>query len=77
MDQVRPGSPADKAGIRPDDLILLLGDRLAQTCKTIAADLEYVDEDEEIKLTILRGQDLIEATLHRDAGELPAQKGQP
>jgi serine protease Do len=78
VDQVRPGSPADKAGIRPDDLILLLGDRLAQTCKTIAADLEYVDEDEEIKLTILRGQDLIEATLHRDAGELPgAKKGQP
>jgi serine protease Do len=78
VDHVWPGSPADKAGIRPDDLILLLGDRLAQSCKTIAADLEYIDEDEEIKLTVLRGQDLIEATLHRDAGELPAaKKGQP
>ena len=78
VDQVRPGSPADKAGIRPDDLILLLGDRLAQSCRAVAADLEYVDEDEEVKLTLLRGRGLIEASLHRDAGELPAaKKGQP
>jgi S1-C subfamily serine protease len=67
VDHVRPGSPAAAAGIRPDDLILLLGDRLVQSCKVLAADLEYVDYEDAIKLTVLRGQELIEVSLRSDA----------
>ena len=33
VDHVRPGSPADAADIRPDDLIVLLGDRLVQSAR--------------------------------------------
>lgn len=73
VDHVQPGSPADKAGIRPDDLILLVGDRLVQSCKAIAADFASIDEDDEVKLTLLRGQDMFEATLRR-AAETPAIK---
>ena len=77
VDHVRPGSPAAAAGIRPDDLILLLGDRLVQSCKALASDLERVDDEDAIKLTVLRGQELIEVPL-RLAGEVPAtKKGQP
>ena len=36
VDHVRPGSPAAAAGIRPDDLILLVGDHLIQSCKALA-----------------------------------------
>ena len=35
VDDVRAGSPAAAAGVRPDDLILLLGDRLIQSCKAL------------------------------------------
>ena len=78
VDHVQAGSPADKAGVRPDDLILLLGDRLIQSCKALVADLEGIDEDDEIKLTVLRGQELSELTLRRETAEpsLP-KEGRP
>jgi serine protease Do len=63
VEQVRPGSPAEKAGLRSDDLIVLLGDRLVQSCKLLRADLEYVDAFDSVKITVLRGRDLMEFTL--------------
>ncbi len=63
VEQVRTGSPAEKAGIRPDDLIVLMGEQLVQSCKFLRADLEYIDYQDPVKLTLLRGQDLIEVTL--------------
>lgn len=77
VDHVRPGSAADQAGIRPDDLIVLLGDRLVQSCKTLASDMEYVDYEDAIKLTVLRGQDLIEVSLRSSGDVKPTRKGQP
>ena len=35
VDAVRAGSPAAVAGIRPDDLIVLVGDHLVQSCKAL------------------------------------------
>jgi serine protease Do len=67
VEQVRPGSPAEKAGLRPDDLIVLLGERLVQSCKLLRADLEYVDAFDSVKITVLRGQDLMEFTLSESA----------
>jgi len=63
IEAVRPGSPAERAGLRPDDLIVLLGDRLIQSCKAFRANLEYVDYEDEIRLTVLREQDLLDVTL--------------
>jgi serine protease Do len=77
VDHVRPGSPADRAGMRPDDLILLEGDHLIQSCKALVSELEYIDYEDEIKLTVLRGQEMLEFSL-RSAGESrPLKKGQP
>lgn len=59
VEQVRRGSPAEKAGIRPDDLILLLDQRLIQSCKSLRTELEYVDFEDPITLTLLRGQELL------------------
>ena len=77
VDFVMPGSPAERAGIRPDDLILLLGDHLVQSCKILASDLEYIDYEDAVKLTVQRGQDLIEVSLRSMAGAKPSKKGQP
>lgn len=63
VEQVRPGSPAEKSGLKPDDLIVLLGDRLVQSCKLLATDLEYVDASDSITITILRGGDLLDFSL--------------
>ena len=63
VEQVRAGSPAEKAGLQPDDLIVLLGDRLVQSCKLLRADLEYVDAFDPVKITVLRGRDLMEFDL--------------
>ena len=71
VDFVRPGSPAAAAGIKPDDLILLLGDRLIQSCKALRSELEYVDHEDEIKLTVLRDQSLVDFTLRAPPEEEP------
>jgi serine protease Do len=70
VDHVQPGSLAEKAGVRSDDLIVLFGDRLVQSCKSLAADLECIDADDTVNLTftVLRGQELIDISLHTSGG---------
>lgn len=63
IDAVRPGSPAAAADLRPDDLVLFVNSRLVQSCKALAADLSFVDRIDKVKITVIRGQDLIEVTL--------------
>ena len=63
VDYVEPGSPAAAAGIRPDDLVLLLGVRLIQSCKALRAELEYIDYEDAVRLTVLRDQELREILL--------------
>ena len=72
-----PDSSAAKAGIRPDDLIVLSGEHLIQSCKALSADLEYVDYEDAVKLTVLRGQEWLEFTLRPGEGTKPSKKGQP
>ena len=64
VDQVRSDSPARAAGVRPDDLVLLVNDRLIQSQKALRAELEYVDREDRVKLSVLRGHDLVEFVLH-------------
>jgi S1-C subfamily serine protease len=73
VEQVRAGSPAEKAGMKSDDLIVLLGDRLIQSCKIFQSSLEYVDAYDSVRITVQRGNDLMEFTL---SGEQP-KKVQP
>jgi serine protease Do len=63
VDSVRPSSPALVAGVKPDDLILLLGDRLIQSIKDLRSELEFIDHEDEIKITVLRDQALVDFTL--------------
>lgn len=67
VDYIYPGSPAEKAGVGPDDLIVLVGDRLAQSCKILRAELEYLDAADPVKITVLRAQELLEFVLQQSA----------
>ncbi len=68
VDQVEAGSAADRAGLRADDLVMLVGDRLVQSCKALREALEYVDFEDQVKLTVLRRQELLEFTLQGAGG---------
>lgn len=63
IDEVRADSAASKAGLRPDDLVLFVGDRVASSCKTLRDALSFVDRDASVKLLIQRGQQLFEVEL--------------
>jgi serine protease Do len=63
VDQVRPDSPAQRGGVRADDLIVLVGDRLVQTLKALEGELQHVDHEDPVRLTVLRGQELLEIVL--------------
>jgi len=63
IDFVRPQSAAAKAGLRPDDLILFVNDRLIQSCKLLRAELDQIDRAQPIRLTVMRQQELIEVEL--------------
>ncbi len=59
VEEVRPGSPADRAGLLPDDLILFVNDRhLVQSCEALRKELSYIPWGDPVRLTIIRGQEL-------------------
>jgi serine protease Do len=63
VDHIVPGSAAAGAGIRPDDLVVLIGDRLVQSCKNLRSELQLVPSDDKVKLTVLRAQEMLEVVL--------------
>jgi len=63
VDQVEPDSLAEQAGIQPDDLIVLVGERLIQSCKALRAELETIDIADPLNLTVQRGHQLLNFTL--------------
>jgi S1-C subfamily serine protease len=63
VDTVRPGSGAAGSGLKADDLVVFVGDRLVNSCKAFREELARVEPDTEIKLVVMRGQDLVEVVL--------------
>ncbi|HEV7225840.1 MAG TPA: S1C family serine protease [Pirellulales bacterium] len=66
IDRIRPGSPAAKAGLRPDDLVVFVNNQLVQSCQTLTAEIERIDRADRVRLTVLRDQKLVEAELEAE-----------
>jgi len=60
---VQGSSPAAKAGLRPDDLVLFINNRIAVSCKNLADELSFIDRIDPVHLTVQRGQELIDVAL--------------
>jgi serine protease Do len=63
VDDVRTASPAARAGLKSDDLLVFVNGRLAPSCKALAEELSFLERDEEVQLTVQRGQELVEITV--------------
>jgi S1-C subfamily serine protease len=63
VDEVRAGSPGERAGVKPDDLIVFVGDNLVHSCKGFCEELARIERDTQLRLVLMRGQELVEVVL--------------
>lgn len=63
IESVKPGSPAAKAGVQPDDLVLFVNGVLVGSCKMMTEEMSYIDRLDMVTLTLQRGQELVEVSL--------------
>lgn len=63
VEGVVPASPAARAGLRPDDLILFVNGRLVPSCKAVVDELAAIDRLDAVRLTVQRGSTLFEVEL--------------
>lgn len=63
IDDVNPGSPAAKAGIRANDLVLFVDDELIQSCRTLRDALGAKEAGDKLRLVVRRGNNLISVEL--------------
>ena len=63
VDRVTPGSPAARADVRPDDLILLVGNTRIDGQRTLAETLRRIDRRDRVVLTLQRGARIVSAEL--------------
>jgi serine protease Do len=59
VDEVLPGSPAEKAGVRPNDLVLFVNDDLVQSCRMLREELGRLEAGDTLKLVLRRGNALV------------------
>ncbi len=71
VDRVLPGSPAEKAGVKPDDLVFRLDGKVVRTCRIFEDLIREKTPGEKVKLVLKRGSSIVECEL-----ELVARKDQ-
>jgi serine protease Do len=63
IDRVERNSPAGKADLRPDDLVLFVNGRIVTSCRMLADELATIDRLEEVRLIVQREDELVEVVL--------------
>jgi serine protease Do len=63
VDAVLPGTPAAQAGLRPDDLLVFVGDKLVPSIRAVRAELANLERGAPVRFTVSRGAELLEITL--------------
>jgi serine protease Do len=64
VDAVRPDSAAAAGGLRPDDLIVMVGRELVPSIRAVKSELARQQRGQPLQLTVSRGQELIDITLN-------------
>ena len=63
VDQVIPGSAAEKAGLRKDDLIVQAGGQVTASLRDFHEQLAKIDRDSVMHVMIQRGSDFLDIRL--------------
>lgn len=66
VDKVFEESPAARAGLRADDLVVTVNDRLVQSLEALRDELGKIDRLDPVKLGVMRGTELLEITLQAE-----------
>ncbi len=66
IDAVHPGSPAARAGLRPDDLVVFVAGEPTASCKAVAEIIARQEKFDEVRVSVLRKGDFVEASLTAD-----------
>ncbi|MFW6170574.1 MAG: S1C family serine protease [Planctomycetota bacterium] len=59
VDKLLPRTPAEQAGLKPDDLVLFVNDRMVSSCTELANELAFIDRIDPVQLTVQRDQQLV------------------
>jgi serine protease Do len=63
VDRVIPGSPAANAGVRSDDLLVMIDTQVAASCRDAVRLINRLERDATARIAVLRGDELLEFTL--------------
>jgi serine protease Do len=74
IDRVLPKSPAAVAGLRPDDLVVMIDSQVASSCRQAVSLVERLEHDATVRLGVLRGDQFLEVSLTAKPAEPPANE---
>jgi serine protease Do len=70
IDRVLPESPAAKAGLRADDLVVMINATVAASCRDAVGLLNRLESDANVRIAVLRGEELVEVSLSASSPEI-------
>ncbi len=70
IDRVRRMSPANAAGVRPDDLLIFVNGRLVQSCNALLDELTYIDRADEVQISVMRDGQFLEFSMRAVANDV-------
>jgi S1-C subfamily serine protease len=73
IDRVISDSPANRAGLRPDDLLVSVNAQVAASCRDAVKLVERLESDAEVRLAVLRKEEFIEVTISRETDEVTTE----
>jgi S1-C subfamily serine protease len=69
IDRVLPNSPASAAGLRPDDLVVMINSQVASSCRQAVDLTERLERDAAVRIGVLRGEQFLEVALKTKSAE--------